>query len=146
MWWKFLIHPWRHSWKSNFKFVNDSSEVCNNKWTTLIAFRYQHLRSIYENLIFNFFASCYSFCTTVAWVTSRCGTKFLDEVGSTVFNRDLCWVFAKRGESERVGCHNTVQGIRIPMSCVLCFDWLHSGLSNNGKDRLRRKMIILKAL
>ena len=31
-----------------------------------LAFSYQHLRSIYENLIFNFFASCYSFCTTVA--------------------------------------------------------------------------------
>ena len=28
----------------------------------------------------------------------------------------------------------------------LCFDWLHSGLSNNGKDQLQRKMLLLGVL
>ena len=35
-----------------------------------------------------------SVCTTVAWVTSRWGTKFVDEVRSTVFHRNLNFVLA----------------------------------------------------
>ena len=33
-------------------------------------------------------------CTTVPWVTSHKWVKFVDEVGSTVFYRNLCWEFA----------------------------------------------------
>ena len=33
-------------------------------------------------------------CTTVPWVTSYKWVKFVDEVGSTVFYRNLCWEFA----------------------------------------------------
>ena len=33
-------------------------------------------------------------CTTVPWVTCYKWVKFVDEVGSTVFYRNLCWEFA----------------------------------------------------
>ena len=39
----------------------------------------------------------YSVCTTVAWGTSKWGTKFVDEVGFTVFHKNPRWVFANRG-------------------------------------------------
>ena len=36
----------------------------------------------------------HSVCTTVAWLTMRWVFKFVDEVGSTVFYKNICWVFA----------------------------------------------------
>ena len=39
------------------------------------------------------FAS-YLVCTTVAQVTRRCPSKIIDEVWSTVFHKNLLWVFA----------------------------------------------------
>ena len=41
------------------------------------------------------FAS-HSVCTTVAWITTRWVVKFVYEVGSTVFHKNRCWVFANR--------------------------------------------------
>ena len=42
------------------------------------------------------FAS-HSVCTTVAWTTTRWVVKFVDEVGITVFHKNLRWEFANRG-------------------------------------------------
>ena len=39
------------------------------------------------------FAS-HSVCTTVAWGTTRWAFKFVDEIGSTVFYKNICCVFA----------------------------------------------------
>ena len=36
----------------------------------------------------------HSVCTTVAWLTTRWVFKFVDKVGSTVFYKNICWVFA----------------------------------------------------
>ena len=36
-------------------------------------------------------------CGTVARITTGWTKKLVDEVGSTVFNRNLCWVFATGG-------------------------------------------------
>ena len=41
------------------------------------------------------FAS-YSVCTTVTWVTTKRAKKFVDEVGSTVFNINKYFMFATR--------------------------------------------------
>ena len=42
------------------------------------------------------FAS-YSVFTTIAWNTTWRMMKFVDEIGSTVLDGNLCWVFVKRG-------------------------------------------------
>ena len=42
------------------------------------------------------FAS-YSVFTTIAWNTTWWMMKFVDEIGSTVLDGNLCWVFVKRG-------------------------------------------------
>ena len=53
-----------------------------------------HLRiNLWVLLFLKIFAS-HSVCTTVARVTSRWLWKFVDEVGSTVFNKNIVWVFA----------------------------------------------------
>ena len=53
-----------------------------------------HLRiNLWVLLFLKVFAS-HSVCTTVAQVTSGWLLKFVDEVGSTVFNRNNDWVFA----------------------------------------------------
>ena len=36
----------------------------------------------------------HSVCTTVAWDTNLGRVQFVDEVGSTVFYKNICWVFA----------------------------------------------------
>ena len=41
----------------------------------------------------NIFA-LHSVCNTVAWGTNRERVKFVDEVGSAVFYKNKCWVFA----------------------------------------------------
>ena len=41
-----------------------------------------------------FLLSSYLVCTTVAWVTNNNWAKFVDEVGSTDFYRNICWEFA----------------------------------------------------
>ena len=38
--------------------------------------------------------SSYLVCTTVAWATFNRWAKFVDEVGSTDFYRNICWEFA----------------------------------------------------
>ena len=40
-----------------------------------------------------------SVCATVAWGTITCLLKFVDEVGSTVFYRNICWFFATSNET-----------------------------------------------
>ena len=43
------------------------------------------------------------------------------------------------------GCRHTTLIHRTEL-CNLCFDWRHSGLSNDSKDRLRNEMKIAKGL
>ena len=45
---------------------------------------------------------------------------------------------------QRVGSHRRL--VLLKEFCNLCFDWLHSGLSNDSKDRLRNGMKIAKGL
>ena len=47
-----------------------------------------------SSLITRSIIASYSVCTTVAWVTTRYLLLFVDEVGSTVFYRNICCVFA----------------------------------------------------
>ena len=47
-----------------------------------------------SSLITRSIIASYSVCTTVAWVTTRYLLLFVDEVGSTVFYRNTCCVFA----------------------------------------------------
>ena len=47
-----------------------------------------------SSLITRSIIASYSVCTTVAWVTTRYLLLFVDEVGSTVFYRNFCCVFA----------------------------------------------------
>ena len=55
---------------------------------------YVHLRiNLWVLLFLKIFASN-SVCTTVAQVTSRWLLKFVDEVGSTFFNKKIVWAFA----------------------------------------------------
>ena len=75
------------------KFIEEINDH-HRKRTSKKFLNYVHLRiNLWVLLFLKIFAS-HSVCTTVARGTSRWLLKFVDEVGSTVFNRNIVWVFA----------------------------------------------------
>ena len=60
----------------------------------------------------------------------------------------LAFLFQHLPQNDTIpqGVRRHITLIQIAELCNLCFDWLHSGLSNDSKDRLRNEMKIAKGL
>ena len=111
-----------------------------------------------------FFAR-HSVRTTIARITIWWLKKIVDDVGSAFFYKNRFRVLATSRAITKAHppakftffhCRMSSRQPAWPVSttpeCLphlnACtrFDWLHSGLSNDGKDQLQRKMILLRAL
>ena len=57
------------------------------------------LKTLYTGTYGAIYDSCYC-AMQICFIFSL--PKFVDEVGSTVLNRNLCWIFAERGLSGRL--------------------------------------------
>ena len=90
----------------------------------------------------------YSVFTTVAWNITWRMMKFVDEVGSTVLKRNLCWVFVKRSlrwtilkrtvlrtsSSSSVGSMSTIQPAWPVCTTSICYRtccWQFSSCSSH---------------
>ena len=82
--------------------VKKTSSACKKKWTEWLLWKedyvktleYGYLRiKVWVLFFLELFAS-HSICSTVAWGTTRWQKKLVDEVGTTVFYKNLYRIFA----------------------------------------------------